>query len=237
MTLATWAMLLALFQTPPSPTLFADYAATLRVREAAQTEPQVQPVLNSTADCYIAANRLPGEGIFQCGARFYAAEAARSRTTPTRAGAGPSSAPPELPPEALRDPYGYVLSQCSPLVLPRDQDPAACEYRLWSAIRAVRPSAGGPRPASSTVAEPATTAVAEAEGRPSGGRCRTVSRPAAAGVGGSFARVCGDPAEADRLLEDTEARLRAVVTDPCDRPAQGESQSAWIARCQALPPR
>jgi hypothetical protein len=97
----------------------------------------------------------------------------------------------ELSPEALRDPYGYVLSQCSPLVLSGSEDPGACEARVWAAIRAVRPDAG-PR-----VTIPAQAAPAGE--RSSAPRCETRQTPA--NGGGSSRVLCGsnDPRARDAL--------------------------------------
>ena len=108
----------------------------------------------------------------------------------------PPASAAELPPEALRDPYGYVLSQCSPLVLPRSEDPAACEARVWAAIRVVRPDAG-PR---ATIPAPA----APAGERSSATRCETRQTPV--NGGGSSRVLCGsnDP----RAREALDALLR-----------------------------
>lgn len=113
-----------------------------------------------------------------------------------QAAAPPTAATTELPPEALREPYGYVLSQCSPLVLPRSEDPAVCEARVWAAIRAVRPDVG---PASNR-----EQAAAPAGARSSAPRCETRQTPV--NGGGSSRVLCGsnDP----RAREALDALLR-----------------------------
>lgn len=105
----------------------------------------------------------------------------------------------DVPATALRDPHSWVLSQCSPLVLPGTADPEACEARHWAALQALDPDIGGPRPAASLVAasapEPETRAMF-------GGRCQASQR-ATADEGGSSASgeiICGNGSEADRQI-------------------------------------
>lgn len=205
MTLATWALLLTLFQTAPSPTPFADYAATLKAREAAAAQTQARPPASTaTPDC--AADGEASLAQFLCAADRYEAEAdardqssARSSTIPPLA-----LTPAELPPEALRDPHSYVLSQCSPLVLPSGADPALCEARVWAAIQVHRPDVG-PRPRSAVVASSADDPLPP-ESRALGGRCRTVAARGEGAAGGTV--VCGSN---DRATEDL---LGNLLRDP-----------------------
>jgi len=70
-------------------------------------------------------------------------------------------------------------------------------------------------------------------------RCRMVTQRSEAGFGGSFTRVCGDGASAERALEAHRTMMedlrRPATTESCDRPAENESQDLWIARCRAAP--
>lgn len=140
----------------------------------------------------------------------------------------------EIPDSALRDPYGFVLSHCSPLVRHPSESLEACEYRVGSALRARLPGFQ-PRPLSTTVAS-ASDDPAPQTGSAFGGRCTTRrdSQRTEDGASSSGTIVCGDRSgDAAKLLEGL---LRAPV-EPCDRPASLETQEAWIARCRTLPPR
>lgn len=114
----------------------------------------------------------------------------------TAAAPGPAI---DVPAAALRDPHSWVLSQCSPLVLPRTASPEACEARHWAALQALDPDIGGPRPAATTVA----AGGLEPETRPMfGGRCQASQR-ATSDEGGSSASgeiICGNGSEADRQI-------------------------------------
>lgn len=57
----------------------------------------------------------------------------------------------EIPDSALRDPYGFVLSHCSPLVRRSSESLEACEYRVGTALRARLPGFR-PRPLATTIA-------------------------------------------------------------------------------------
>lgn len=98
----------------------------------------------------------------------------------------------EIPESALRDPYGFVLSHCSPLVRRSSETLEACEHRVGTALRTRLPSFR-PRPPATLVASgasdpPPTTGTAF------GGRCTTSqdSQRNADGSTSSGMIVCGD---------------------------------------------
>ena len=123
-----------------------------------------------------------------------------------------------VPDRAFASPLWWEQDQCGPG--PTDECLRRARNRLAMA-RAERMEAGEPRPS------PQQTRPTPPP------RCRTVTRPAESGVGGSVSRICGDNAgETERVLDGL---LRDPAPSPCDRPAEGESQAVWIERCRALP--
>src|SRR5690606_3583330 len=84
---------------------------------------------------------------------------------------GPAGDPQiEIPDSALRDPYGFVLSHCSPLVRRSSESLEACEQRVGDALRTRLPDFRTRPPASLVAAganDPPTTGTAF------GGRCTT----------------------------------------------------------------
>lgn len=99
----------------------------------------------------------------------------------------------EVPDLALRDPYGFVLSHCSPLVRRSSESLEACEHRVGTALRERLPSFR-PRPLSTTVAS-ASDDPAPDTGSAFGGRC-TTRQDSERGEDGSSSSsssiVCGD---------------------------------------------
>lgn len=98
----------------------------------------------------------------------------------------------EIPDSALRDPYGFVLSHCSPLVRRSSESLEACEHRVGSALRTRLPDFR-PRPAATLVASAADD-PAPTTGTAFGGRCTTRqdSRQGEDGSSSSGVIVCGD---------------------------------------------
>lgn len=112
--------------------------------------------------------------------------------------------PIEVPDSALRDPYGFILSHCSPLVRSSSESLAACENRVGMAVRTRLPNFE-PRPLSTTVASASDDPAALATGTAFGGRCTTRqdSQQRADGSSSSSGTIlCGDASSpAARVLE------------------------------------
>lgn len=120
--------------------------------------------------------------------------------------AGAAGDPPELeiPDWALRDPYGFVLSNCSPLVRRSSESLEACEHRVGEALRARLPGFR-PRPATTLVASGADDPPTTVAGTAFGVRCTTRqdSRRSEDGSSSSGMILCGDPSSAaSRALEE-----------------------------------
>jgi hypothetical protein len=77
-----------------------------------------------------------------------------------------------VPDSALRDPYGFVLSHCSPLVRRSSESLEACEDRVGAALRTRLPGFL-PRPAATTVASASDDPPPASTGTAFGGRCTT----------------------------------------------------------------
>lgn len=99
-----------------------------------------------------------------------------------------------IPDSALRDPYGFVLSHCSPLVRRSSESLQACEHRVGSALQARLPGFQ-PRPPATTVASASDDPVSATEDSTFGGRC-TTRQDRQTGEDGSSSSsssiVCGD---------------------------------------------
>lgn len=108
----------------------------------------------------------------------------------------------EIPDWALRDPYGFVLSHCSPLVRRSSESLEACEHRVGEALRARLPDFR-PRPAATLVASGADDPPAAVTGTAFGGRCTTRQESQRSEDGSSSSGMisCGDGAAA-RVLEE-----------------------------------
>ncbi|MFN3668746.1 MAG: hypothetical protein ACK4VY_05520 [Brevundimonas sp.] len=105
----------------------------------------------------------------------------------------PAADPPlDIPDSAVRDPYGFVLSHCSPLVRRSSESLDACEHRVGEALRTRLPSFT-PRPLATVVASGADD-PAPRTGTAFGGRCRTRqdSHRDEAGSSSSAVLICGD---------------------------------------------
>ena len=110
----------------------------------------------------------------------------------------------EVPDSALRDPYGFVLSHCSPLVRRSSESLEACEYRVGTALRARLPDFR-PRPPATMVASGANDPPTGTTGTAFGGRCTTRqdSQQSEDGSSSSGTIVCGDRSgDAARALEE-----------------------------------
>ncbi len=108
-----------------------------------------------------------------------------------------------VPDSALRDPYGFVLSHCSPLVRRSSESLEACEDRVGAALRTRLPDFL-PRPAATTVASASNDPPPASTGTAFGGRCTTrqESQRNEDGSSSSGTIVCGDRAgDATRILE------------------------------------
>lgn len=99
----------------------------------------------------------------------------------------------EIPDSALRDPYGFVLSHCSPLVRRSSESLEACEHRVGTALRARLPDFR-PRPLATTVASASDDPPTATTGSAFGGRCTTrqESQRGEDGSSSSGTIVCGD---------------------------------------------
>ena len=109
-----------------------------------------------------------------------------------------------VPDSALRDPYGFVLSHCSPLVRRSSESLEACENRVGTALRARLPDFR-PRPLATTVASASDDPPTAATGSAFGGRCTTrqESQQGEDSSSSSGTIVCGDRSgTAARALED-----------------------------------
>lgn len=110
----------------------------------------------------------------------------------------------EIPDSALHDPYGFVLSHCSPLVRRSSESLEACENRVGTALRTRLPDFR-PRPLATTVASAADDPVSATTGSAFGGRCTTRqdSQRSETGSTSSGAITCGDSSgAAARVLDD-----------------------------------
>ena len=110
----------------------------------------------------------------------------------------------EIPDSALRDPYGFVLSHCSPLVRRSSESLEACESRVGTALRTRLPDFS-PRPLTTTVASASDDPPAATTGSAFGGRCTTRqdSQRTEDGSSSSGMLVCGDRSgDAGRALEE-----------------------------------
>ncbi len=110
----------------------------------------------------------------------------------------------EIPDSALRDPYGFVLSHCSPLVRRSSESLEACEHRVGTALRARLPDFR-PRPLTTTVASASDDPPAATTGSAFGGWCTTrqESQRGEDGSSSSGTIVCGDRSgAAARALDD-----------------------------------
>jgi len=108
--------------------------------------------------------------------------------------ATPAGAPElEIPGWALRDPYGFVLANCSPLVRRSSESLEACEHRVGEALRARLPGFR-PRPAATLVASGANDPPTATARTAFGGRCTTRQDSQRSEVGSSSSGVivCGD---------------------------------------------
>ncbi len=110
----------------------------------------------------------------------------------------------EIPDSALRDPYGFVLSHCSPLVRRSSESLEACEHRVGTALRTRLPEFR-PRPLTTTVASASDDPPTATTGSAFGGRCTTrqESRQTEDGAASSGRIVCGDDRSgaAERALD------------------------------------
>lgn len=99
----------------------------------------------------------------------------------------------EIPDSALRDPYGFVLSHCSPLVRRSSESLEACEHRVGTALRARLPDFRA-RPLATTVASASDDPPTATTGTAFGGRCTTRqdSQQSEDGSSSSGMIVCGD---------------------------------------------
>jgi hypothetical protein len=129
-----------------------------------------------------------------------------------------------VPGWALTDPARWERSQCG------DDGDEACRRGARNRLAMARASA------TDLLETPSAGGVAPA---PTPQRCRMVTQRSETGFGGSFTRVCGDGASAERALEAHRAMMEDLggrpAPEPCDRPAENESHDLWIARCRAMP--
>lgn len=111
----------------------------------------------------------------------------------------------EVPDSALRDPYGFVLSHCSPLVRRSSETLEACEHRVGEALRTRLPGFR-PRPAGTIVASGANDPPTATTGTAFGGRCTTRqdSQRTEDGSSSSGRIVCGNDRSgaASRALDE-----------------------------------
>jgi hypothetical protein len=111
----------------------------------------------------------------------------------------------EIPDSALRDPYGFVLSHCSPLVRRSSESLEACEHRVGTALRTRLPDFR-PRPPATMVASGANDPPTATTGTAFGGRCTTRQDSQSDGDGTSSSSgriICGDTnGPAARVLDD-----------------------------------
>lgn len=98
----------------------------------------------------------------------------------------------EIPDWALRDPYGFMLSHCSPLVRRASESLDACEYRVGEALRTRLPDFRT-RPPATLVASGAND-PAPRVGAAFGGRCTTRqdSQQNEDGSSSTGMIICGD---------------------------------------------
>jgi hypothetical protein len=99
----------------------------------------------------------------------------------------------EIPDSALRDPYGFVLSHCGPLVRRSSESLEACEHRVGTALGARLPGFR-PRPPATTVASASDEPAPSANGTAFGGRCTTRqdSQTSEDGSSASSMILCGN---------------------------------------------
>lgn len=124
--------------------------------------------------------------------------------------AAPSEPPQiEIPDSALRDPYGFILSHCSPLVRRTDESLAACEYRVGEALRTRLPGFRT-RPPATLVASGADGPPTGGTGTAFGGRCRTSqdSQRTADGSSSGGMIICGDDRSGGAATAALERLLR-----------------------------
>ncbi len=110
----------------------------------------------------------------------------------------------EVPDSALRDPYGFVLSHCSPLMRRSSESLEACENRVGTALRAHLPDFS-PRPLTTTVASASDDPPTATTGSAFGGRCATRqnTQQGEDGSSSSGTIICGDrTGAAARAVED-----------------------------------
>lgn len=98
-----------------------------------------------------------------------------------------------IPDSALRDPYGFVLSHCSPLVRRSSETLEACEHRVGTALQARLPGFQ-PRPPATMVASAADDPASASQGSAFGGRCTTRQdrQTNEDGSSSSSMIICGD---------------------------------------------
>lgn len=179
---------------------------------AAAAEPSVREICDSPA------NRRVTESAFTCAVRLERERRGPMRYDRFRSAAGRGD-PTDVPGWELSDPARWETSQCG-----ADGDDA-CRRQARNRLAMARAGVA------SDAAAPADAAAAP---RPEH-TCRMEMRPSPDGFGGSLTRVCGDlPAGSAR---NDLFPPRPATVEPCDRPANLETQAAWIARCQALPDR
>ncbi|MDP2763812.1 MAG: hypothetical protein Q8O54_03130 [Brevundimonas sp.] len=186
--------------------------------ESGQTAGAAEPSVREICDS--PANRRVTESAFACAVRLERERRGPMRYDRFRSAAGRGDRT-GVPGWALADPARWETSQCG-----ADGDDA-CRRQARNRLAMARagvaaeppPAAGGVR-----VAAPQN--------------CRMVMRRSESGFGGSLSRICGDDAEAgaEAALDRLQESLRPAA-EPCDRPANLETQAAWIARCQGLPDR
>lgn len=114
----------------------------------------------------------------------------------------------EIPDSALRDPYGFILSHCSPLVRRSSEPLDACEYRVGEALRTRLPDFRTRPPA--TVVASGADDPAPRTGSAFGGRCTTRQDSARTGNGSSSTGmiICGDDRSGGAATAALERLLR-----------------------------
>lgn len=201
---------------PPPPgrgRLVAPAASSLQARIEACARPEGRPSSETEFECASRARTDAWVRSFEPDGEQINREAG-----PAAAGFGDAAgADGEVPAWALADPARWEASQCA-------AGDDACRRQARNRLAMARAGVAARSPA--------------ADGPGAGGdrNCRMVMQRSETGFGGSLSRICSTGPGAETSLDRLNEVLRPTA-EPCDRPAQQESQDAWIARCRALPPR